>query len=331
MIDDVRLTFGALRDAGRPHGDDLAVRALLAGRHDVLLGLDSAGNPHLLIASDEAEPRTSGAAAIVVARHRLEVAGSPATYVDVYCVVDPLAEIFDHLIVAVLDRLERTQDEPSVAVADVIEEWKRLLAAAGAPPGRDRLVAIFGELVVLLDVIRADAAHRMDAWVGPHGGRHDIRRGSIAIEVKTTRAHTARVVTIHGEDQLLEPDGGTLHLHMVRVEEVPGSGRSVPAVVDELIAAGAPPHDVFGAVEAAGLSPADYPMAGEIRFDVRERFTVPIDKDSPRIIASTFVGGQRPAGVVDLTYRLDLDHFGDRALSPAGYEALIATIATLPS
>lgn len=146
MIDDVRLTFGALRDACRPHGEDLAVRALLAGRHDVLLGLDSAGNPHLLIASDEAKPRTSGAAAIVVARHRLEVAGSPATFVDVYCVVDPLAEIFDHLIVAVLDRLERTQDEPSVAVADVIEEWKRLLAAAGAPPGRDRLVAIFGEL-----------------------------------------------------------------------------------------------------------------------------------------------------------------------------------------
>jgi hypothetical protein len=331
VIDEIRLTFAALREGHRPEGDELAVRTLAATSAGILLGLDGPGRPHLLIRSDEPHVHPSGAAAIAISRRSLTVGGRTDTYVDVVCPVTALAEIFDHLVVAVIERVADGTDVPSAAVADVIEEWKRLLAAGGTGPSRDRLAAIFGELLVVCDLVRADPSRRLDAWVGPYGSRHDIRRGSSAIEVKTTRAHTARVVTVHGEDQLLQPEGGTLHLHLVRLEEVAGAGRSVPALADELITQGASPRDVFSAIEAAGLPPSDYPSADAVSFEVRERFTVPVDAASPRIVPNTFASGERPAGVIDLVYRVDLDHCSDRALSPQDYTRLIQQVGRAPS
>jgi hypothetical protein len=329
VIDEIRLTFAALRETGPPAGADLAVRQLSA-RGGAFLALDDDGRPHLLVGSEETTLRPSGTAAIDVSARPLSIGSTTSPFLDVACVVSALSEIFDHLIVAILDRMEHSTDAPSIVVADTIEEWKRLLAATGSGPGRDRLVGIFGELLVVRDIVRVDPARRVDAWVGPVGGRHDIRRGPSAIEVKTTRAHTARVVTIHGEDQLLEPEGGTLHLHMVRVEEVPGGGLSVPQVVDDVIALGASPRDTFAAVEAAGLSPGDYPVAAEVKFDVRERMTIMINELCPRIVPGTFLEGHRPSGVVDVVYRIDLDESAQRALAPDAYDHLIASIASGP-
>lgn len=331
MIDEVRATFAALREVGGPGPSALTVRSPDVGPQGVLLGMDDEMRPHLLIPAAEPPPESPVAAVSLGLRPLTVAAVAPATYLDVTCLTTALAEVFDHLIVAIFDRLTAAPDAPSRAVAAVLEEWRRLLVDPGPGPSRDRLVSIFGELLVMLDVVRADPSHRIDAWVGPHKGRHDVRRGSDAVEVKTTRTHTARVVTIHGEDQLLEPEAGSLHLHLVRLEEVPGSGRSVPNLVDELIASGASAHAVYESVEAAGLAPADYPAAGRLRLDVRERLTVPVDDATPRIIPTSFAGGARPAGVIDLTYRVDLDHCLERTLSEESYGELVARLAGGPA
>jgi hypothetical protein len=134
-------------------------------------------------------------------------------------------------------------------------------------------------------------------------------------------------VTIHGVDQLLQPEGGALHLHFVRLEAVPGGGDSVPGLIDQLLSAGAPPGDLFDAVAAAGLAPADYNAADRIRFVIRERLTVPIDDASPRIVPLSFVGAGPPPGVVDISYRIDIDRTRDRLLSDDAYADLIRDIA----
>jgi hypothetical protein len=326
VINEIRLTFGALREAGVPARGGLAVHELVA-RPDAFLALDDEGRPHLLLKSDETHVEPAGTAALDVSLRALSIRGTTESFLDVSCGVGSLAEIFDHLIDAVLDRMGRLADVPSVVVADTIEEWKRLLVAAGPGLGRDRLAGIFGELLVMRDIVRADPDRRVDSWVGPLGGRHDIRRGRSAIEVKTTRAHTARIVTIHGEDQLLEPQDGTLHLHLVRIEDVPGGGLSVPELVDEVISLGVAPRNMFAAVESAGLPPADYPVAAEVKFGVRERMTIMVDELCPRIVPRTFFEGHRPNGVIDLSYRIDLDDSAERALSADAYDQLIASIA----
>ncbi|MDQ3768027.1 MAG: PD-(D/E)XK motif protein, partial [Actinomycetota bacterium] len=88
---------------------------------------------------------------------------------------------------AVGERLPAPKGEETSAILDVLERWRRFLVSAAGPPGRDRLAGVFGELLVLLDLVTSDPRRRVDAWVGPFGSRHDLRRGDLAIEVKTTR------------------------------------------------------------------------------------------------------------------------------------------------
>jgi hypothetical protein len=327
VIDAVRLTTAALREARTPPAGELRVRALPGAPGGTFLGLDAEGRSHLLIESADRTEASTATAAVTMGHRVLEIGGHARGMVDIVCEIPAVSEVFDHFIAAVVERLRETGDPPVTVVLEIVERWRRLLAGETGAPGRDRLAAIFGELLVLLDVVRADPRRRVDVWVGPHGGRHDLRRGDLAIEVKTTRSHTARVVTVHGEDQLLEPEGGSLYLQLVRLEDVPEGGGSVPELVDGLLTSGAPAGEVFDAVAASGLVPADYPAAATIRFDVRERLTVPVDDETPRIVPATFAAGARPVGVVDLVYRLDLDHSLGRALDPSAYTRLIVGLA----
>ena len=204
--------------------------------------------PHLLLASGDDQPALSSDIAALEVRSRvLTIAGAPRAFLDIGCLVQSVAEVFDHFIVAVIDRLEAGAERPAIAVGEVLDQWRHFLVAASGPPGRDKLASVFGELLVVLDVVRVTGAG-IGAWVGPSGSRHDLRHASTAVEVKTTRSHTARVVTVHGEDQLLEPDDGTLYLHLVRLEAVPDGGRSVSNLVDEILAAGAPAQELFHAL-----------------------------------------------------------------------------------
>lgn len=328
MIDAIRLTFGALREAGTPPPGEMAVRSLPEMGSGVYLGQDSEGRSHLLLESNSDAVGSTGIAAVTIERLSLIIDGRSRRLVDVVCEIAAQSEVFDHFVAAVAERLPAPEREELSVILDVLERWKRFLVSAEGPPGRDRLAGLFGELLVLLDVVTADPGRRVDAWVGPFGARHDLRRGGFAIEVKTSRAHTARVVTVHGEDQLVEPEGGSLHLHFVRLEEVPEGGSSVPGLIDDLLSAGADAGRLFDAVTAAGIPPADFGSAASIRFDVRERLTVPIDAGTPRIVPSSFAGGERPLGVVDLVYRLDLDNMLDKALGPSEWSRLTMALAT---
>lgn len=326
MIDSVRMTFTALREAGAPPAGELKVLKTTIDER-VYLGLDDLGRPHLLVVTGEADPPSSDIATLEIGSRKLSIGGAEQTMLDVSCLFEALAEVFDHFVVAIVEQLRGVDTEPEVAVTLVLEKWRQFLMPAAGPPGRDKLAAVFGELILLCDVVASDARHRVDCWVGPFGARHDIRRGAIAVEVKTTRSHTSRVVTIHGEDQLVEPDGGELYLHMVRLEEAPDAGQSVSTLVDSLLGAGVIAEDLFTALAAVGVPPADLPHADHVRFEVRERLTIPVDTECPRIVPETFVGGARPVGVVDVAYRIDLDHVLDRALDDRELASVIAGLA----
>lgn len=293
-----------------------------------MVGLDGHRRPHLLLRTEGGgEIAPADIATLDVTSRTLELETGSAAYLDVACLFESVAEVFEHFVVAVLDRLARSGDPPQVALASVLENWRQFLTPAEGPPGREKLAALVAELLVVVDLAQVSPGTALDAWVGPYGGRHDFRRQTLGIEVKSTRAHTARRVTIHGEDQLEPPAGGQLYLHLVRLEQVAGAGHSVASIVDALLASGAAVELLFDSLAAAGLPAADLAASADIRFEVRERLTVPIDYRAPRIVPASFIGGARPPGVVDLTYVIDLDHMLDRALDSAAYDALIARIA----
>ncbi len=328
MIDEVRMALTALRAKGTPGAGQLSVFELEGGL-GAFLAIDESGRPHLLMEVDPRDPlevRAVAVAALEVGARELEVSSRTASFLDVTCLFESVAEVFDHFIVAVLDRLKQAPGAPATALAEVLGRWKQFLVPSQGPPGREKLATVIGELLVLLDVVRVDAAKRIDSWLGPFGGRHDIRRGVTAVEVKTTRAHTSRRVTINGEDQLEAPDGGTLHLHFVRLEEVPGGGRSVASLVDDLLSEGVPAEPLFDALSAVGIPIPELPATSDTGFEVRERFTVPIDDDFPRIVRASFLAGTLPLGVADLSYVIDLDHSLDDVLDEGAYAELIAAV-----
>jgi hypothetical protein len=331
LIDDVRVALTALRSRGVPAAGDLSIVAV-ATREDALVGLDEAGRSHLLLKLEGAPDGapTSDVAALQIAVRPLSVGGTPSPFLDVTCLFESVTDVFEHFIAAVLDRMTVVGEEPATALHGVLEKWRQFLVPAGGPPGRDKLAAVLGELLIVRDLAVLDPSRAIQAWVGPFGSRHDFRRANTALEVKTTQSHTSRRVTIHGEDQLEQPEEGTLYLHLVRLEHVASSGDSVASVADDLFARGVAVDAVFDALAAAGVPPAELGATAEIRFDVRERLTVPVDDATPRIIPASFAGGARPVGIVDLSYVIDLDHVVGRALTADGFDSLLHELISAP-
>jgi hypothetical protein len=326
VIDAVRLTYAALRDVVLLREGELTVRGIDDESPQVFLGLDREGRQHLLVESPDADPLDTGIAAISTTNRDLMIGADSRRYLDVVCAMMELADVFDHFVAAVVERVSPADRDPTTVVADILDQWRSFFAEMGAPPARERVTSVIGELLLLRDVAMIDPVDVLSIWVGPRGSRHDFRRGLDAVEVKATRSHTSRAVTVHGEDQLQPPDGGTLHLHFVRLEEVAGLGVCVIDLADELVDLGVPRVALFEALTDAGVPPASFVTVGSVRFDVRERLTFVVDDDTPRIIPSTFAAGQRPAGIVDLTYRADLDHIADSALDDPAYLAFVRSL-----
>jgi len=328
MINDVRLAFSALQNQKPPDGDNLAVLPI-GPTSGVFVGIDDQSHQHLLLKSDASTPpAATDVAALTVTTRNLVIAGAKVQVLDVACLLAAVAEVFDHFVVAIVERVAVADETANDAVESVLQRWRQFLVAPSGPPSREKLAAVLGELLVVADVVHASAAKGIEFWVGPFGSRHDVRRGGTAIEVKTTRSHSTHRVTIHGEDQLLPPEGGVLYLHLVRLEEAHGSGRSVNSLVDELLGAGVSADKLFEALTAAGLKVADLTMTAQTTFDVRERLTLPIDEQTPRIVPASFQGEKRPAGVIDLSYVIDLGGQLHRALPTTAYENLVRSIGS---
>jgi hypothetical protein len=328
MIDEVRVALTAVRTGTLPAPGDLVV-VDLSDISGVLLGVDDLRRPHMLLelADVDPPPSSSDTATLEIGERTLVMSGLRRRFVDVTCLFQAVADVFEHFISAVAERLQADASTPVSALNEVLERWHQFLLPAAGPVGRTKLAAVMGELLVLRDIMHADPTRSVDIWIGPFGGRHDFRRGPRAIEVKTTRSHTSRDVTIHGEDQLEAPSEGALHLHFVRLEEVPSGGESVASVVDDLLSTGVAADALFHALAAAGIPIAELSATGDVSFEVRERLTVPVDDELPRIVPESFAAGARPTGVLDLSYVISLDHAIERTLSEADYHELIGDLA----
>jgi hypothetical protein len=328
VIDAIRVAFTAARTGGIPKPGDLIV-VELPGVPLVLLGIDELRRPHLLLElgdGSDSPAASSDIATLEISERALVLAGQTRRFIDVTCLFESVADVFEHFVSAVAERIQLAQLDPASALSEILEKWRQFLIPSSAPVGREKLAATMGELLVLLDIVRVDPARRMDCWLGPFGGRHDFRRGSSALEVKTTRAHTSREVTIHGEDQLDAPENGSLHLHFVRLEHVPSGGESLVSVVDSLLSVGVAADNLFAALAASGFPVSELAATADIPFEIRERLTIPVDEATPRIIPTSFVGGSRPTGLIDLSYTISLDSSLSRALDPTDYIGLVTRL-----
>jgi hypothetical protein len=66
------------------------------------------------------------------------IAGIHTHVLDVVCLLASVAEVFDHFVVSVIERLSATDESAVWAVETVLQRWSQFLIAPSGPPGRDR-------------------------------------------------------------------------------------------------------------------------------------------------------------------------------------------------
>ena len=328
LIDQIRLGWVVLAAAGDPAAGGITTHELTRiGRGALQLGLDVAGVPCLLIPAPSPGPEEDGGIVSVRNRELVTSLGS-RPFVVVACREPSLRDVFDHFLVGVVGALEEVgTPHPGAVAIRVLARWQSLFRTGGEAMGPGALAALLAELLVLERVVTREAIGSTTVWVGPDEARHDFRRGSHAVEVKSTLSHTGRTVTVHGVDQLEAPAGGTLHLAWMRLEVVPDGLLSVYTVCDRIIAAGVSAVEFHDRLDRAGSPPALREVHERVRFELREQSWFEVGPDFPRIVPASFAGGV-PVGVDDLVYRADLPPQGS-ALEPAATEVVLDQMAGL--
>ncbi|MGW3964360.1 PD-(D/E)XK motif protein [Amycolatopsis sp. NPDC005003] len=269
----------------------------------LLAAVDHAGNRHLLVplTAHQHVRLDRGGAALTVRERPLENEQVYERYADLGCDRRDLDGVFTGLVVDVLDAVGRAPDRPLKALYNVVSQWRALFQHSPAPLSPDRLAGLFGELVVLNELLAREST-AVDFWTGPSGHRHDFTVGTWGIEVKTSAAATGRKVRVHGVEQLQPPPHGTLDLVWIRVERVREQGSTVPDLVDRARRIGDDDTGLLFRLAEAGYRPADADLYQDVRFAVREQRWYEVDDAFPRIAPSSV-----PSGISDLDYTVDLD------------------------
>jgi hypothetical protein len=293
------------------------------------LTIDHQGQRHLLI------PATSGARLLEDRRssgvHLLSAEwGDENTrrrFVDLVCLKPHLNGLFDLIIFEVVSALEGAHGQADRICLAVLNQWRELLSRDSLPmPERSAVIGLFGELLILRRLAHFNPLV-LPIWTGPDGGRFDFYAGGQALEVKTTLRRQGVVLTIHGHDQLEIPQGGSLHVAVLLVEETPTGGENLRSLVEAISNAGVSRVDIYRKLARLGFTPDILSLLDDQRFKLSERRVYRVDDAFPRITAESFVGAGLPRGVTSIIYTIDLSVPPPHPLIEADAEAVIAALA----
>ena len=285
----------------------------------VLAAVDHMGNRHVLVPlTANQHVRTDHRGAALEVRERpLKNGDIYERYADLGCLRRDLDEVFTGLVSDVLAAVAAAPERPLKALYTVLSRWRDLFRHAPAPLSLDQLAGLFGELVVLHELL-AGKSTAVDFWTGPSGHQHDFAVGSHDIEVKTSTAARDRKVRIHGITQLQPPPQGNLDLVWIRLEPVAERGTSLVELVEAVRRAGDDDAALLCKLAEAGYLAADAGRYHDMRFEVREQRWYEIHDDFPRIDPAA-----APADVSDLDYTLDLAGQRPQATDPDGIRARV--------
>jgi hypothetical protein len=287
----------------------------------VMAGIDGSGARHLLIpVADESVVTGEGSGAVVTLRKRtLVLDGVKCTYLDLACKRHDLFDQFAMLSAEVLDRAESSPAEAVGVATTVLESWRELLRSL-THPGLDRggVIGLYGELIVLKQILAINARRGVEAWSGPRSGRHDFQRGADALEIKTSTARVGRPIQIHALDQLEWVPNTRLFVWWIRLEVSVGRGESLRMLVDQVLEACLKRADLEQSLAKVGYK-LDQPQQYERPlFTQVEARLYRVDDTFPSLTHKDLVGGQLPHGVLGVVY--DIDVSGDQPIPVTSLE-----------
>lgn len=296
-------------EAVRPADGELCVNPV--GIHsegsDICVGRDTNTRRHFLVPlplENTGPPSFKSSGLLVYARPLLRE-GTERVYLDLVCLCSSSNDIFSHLVLDVLQRMRPDEPDAAKICCAVLEEWKELFGFGAAGMGKEQTTGLVGELVILERLTALNPSALM-YWDGPAGGIHDFRHGRRGLEVKASALRHGRLFSISGHQQLEAPSGGDLHFAALKLEQNPGGAISIPVLLEKIRRHGVSPSLLLKKLSDIGYAQGESVQADAARFDVSECRFYSVDGQFPRVIASTFIGGQPPSGVVKISYTIDL-------------------------
>jgi hypothetical protein len=179
--------------------------------------------------------------------------------------------------------------------------WARWRELLGNKNVDFRAYDVLGELWVLKYL----AEHGEQAeWNGPNGATYDIDCGGYYAEVKSTTARNKKQITLSNLFQLDPPDGAKLYLMLCQFESAQ-EGISINSLVQDLEELGYSSSGLNEKLSKLGLEKGK--TARKRNYAIIAVTKYLIDENFPAIRRSSFIGGDLPEGVMNITYTVTLD------------------------
>ncbi len=333
MIEDIQEIWHLL-DTLNPIVDHLKIQELANIELDtghILLGLDAQRHRHLLIPVPTktkivSDRRSSG---VQIMPHPLLDGETLRLFVDLVCLKPHLHEIFSILVNEIVDIIREDSSKPDYICRQVLDRWRELLEREPSTLLEiEKLVGLFGELYFLRAMVQRNP-NAIRYWTGPKGARHDFSMGSLAIEIKSTLSRHGLFVEVHGYEQLEPLQGGKLYLTVLRFEQGPSLGESLPELIESLVQYGGDRYRLFHLLAQVGIDTYSLSEYKEIRFHLREQRIYEVNEEFPRIISSSFIDGKLPKGVLKLAYQIDLSGEPPKPLDHTATDILFGELDSL--
>lgn len=268
------------------------------------LAMDNDGSRHLLLpAPDKFERQTlESERSLQVTTRRVNVGGHEAlNFLDIFCIDSRSFPVFDELVYDVY-QTAKTESDPVNSAEKRLALWSELFKVKSRRTlsARER-IGIYAELSVLLDFLMANATVDTTCWTGPSGAPHDFEFETMSLEVKAYGTETD-LITFHGAQQLESSDGKELFLCLRKVSEDP-EGTTIPELAEEIAEAVANDLDIRSKLNRLGVH-ADDKALSTIRYAIERESILPVDEQTPRIVASSFISGKVPEEISRLQYSI---------------------------
>lgn len=148
-------------------------------------------------------------------------------------------ELFIEVASDLIDTVLSSNSEKTAmrSLVDRLFLWRRFMESCGSDGlSKQKVTGLFGELSFLDLLLDQDfpPLSLMDSWTGPDGSNQDFMVGPAAVEVKSSSANEANMVTISNLRQLDCSGLEKLFLFHAAFDRREGSGQTLPGLVDEI-------------------------------------------------------------------------------------------------
>lgn len=252
-----------------------------------------------------------------ISRQVYELSNGPSTVLEVRLLQGDLLTQFVDLIVEILRHVENDPASPERNIEQAVRNWNEMLARNRRLTTADE-VGLFGELMVLRELVRQDPQQRSASWQSG-SGVHDFVVNGHRLEAKTTSSPDSFVVHIYDLIQLADPPEDDLHLAHVRI--IPDEdGETLTDVISRLETIVCDPEALRETLKNRGW--VESTTENQYRLVALEVYAV--DEGFPRLTPASV---NHPGGVKSIEYSIDLNSAVNKKLDTKRQEEFLAMFA----